>query len=62
MWPKERLIDEIQMCFTPCHSLGLRVCGVEESSKKTTASISCVVLRGFFMHCWGFFVLFISNN
>lgn len=54
MCPKAKIIDEIQACFTSCHSFGLGALGEEGSSKKTTASFSCVVLRGFLMHCGGF--------
>lgn len=53
MWPKEKLIDEIQKHFIPCHSLGQRTLGREESSEKQL-SFLCVVLRGFFMYFLGF--------
>lgn len=54
MWPKAKIIDVIQTCFTSCHPFGLRALGGEGSSKETTASFACVVLRGFLMHCTGF--------
>ena len=52
MWPKAKIIDVIQTCFTSCHSFGLKALG-GEGSRKTTASFARVALRGFLMHCTG---------